>query len=193
MYRKAHLVLAALLLVLPSCIPARAQVEPAATRGNVHLGIGGGIDYWRGDWGPVDRFGPSAWATAEFWHGIGIIAEGHSMDFGDGVYGARYTYYVGEGGVTYNYHHWRNVTPFVKGEMGFGGLSFPHKPTATYTHDTRTTWAVGGGLEYKLWRRVWARADYTYDNFPNFYSPITGYHRTLNPAGFTLGFTYHLR
>ncbi len=193
MHSKVLVVLAALALSLPACTPVSAQVQPDATGSPVRFGIGGGIDYWRGDWSRVDRFGPAAWATAEVWRGLGVIAEGHSMNFGDGSYGKRYQYYVGEGGVVYNYHHWRKVTPFVKGEIGFGGLSFPHLPNASYTHDTRTTWAVGGGLEYKLWKRVWTRADYTYDNFPDFYSPVTGEHHTLNPAGFTLGFTYHFR
>lgn len=189
MHSKVLVILAAIALSLPVC----AQVEPAAGGSPVRLGIGGGIDYWDGNWSHIRRFGPSAWATGEVWRGLGVIAEGHSMIFGDGTVGDRYKYFSGEGGMVYNYHHWRKFTPFAKGEIGFAGLSFPHKPTATYTHDTRTTWAIGGGFEYKLWKRVWTRADFTYDNFPDFYSPVTGGHPTLNPSGVTLGFTYHIR
>jgi opacity protein-like surface antigen len=184
---KLILLLAALMLSLPAC----AQIQPSAERGGARLGIGGGLDYWRGDWSKIARFGPSAWVTAEYWHGLGIIAEGHSMIAGGDSGAQQYKYFSGEGGAVYSYHHWHNVQPYVKGEIGFAGLSFPHKPTSTYTHDTRTTWAIGGGIEYKLWKHVWARGDYTYDNFPNFYSVVTHQHHTLSPAGFTLGATYY--
>jgi hypothetical protein len=169
-----------------------AQVLPAAQRSRIDLSIGGGMDYWRGDWGQIARFGPSAWATADLWHGLGINAEGHSMIIG-GSRASEYKYFVGEGGLIYTYHHWRSVRPYAKAEVGFGSLSWPHKPTSTYSHDTRTTWALGGGFEYHLWKRVWARADYTYDGFPDIYSPITGHHRTLDPAGVAFGATYHFR
>ena len=32
----------------------------------------------------------------------------------------------------YTVHHFRNIHPYFKGEMGFAGLAFPHKPTSTY-------------------------------------------------------------
>lgn len=170
-----------------------AQVQPSAMRGESRLGIGGGIDYWKGDYNHIARFGPSAWVTAEIWHGIGLIAEGHSMMAGGDKSDAadRYKYYSGDGGITYTYRRWHRFAPFVKGEIGFAGLSFPHHPTSTYTHDTRTTWAVGGGFEYRLTHHVAARADYTYDNFPNFYSSVTGKHHTLCPNGVTVGATWH--
>ena len=104
---------------------------------------------------------------------------------------ARYKYTVGEGGVLYRYYNWRKFAPYVKGELGYAGLDFPHKTTATYAHDTRNTWAVAGGFECKLHGHVWACADYTYDAFPDFYSPVSGRHHSLDPAGFTLGATYH--
>jgi opacity protein-like surface antigen len=182
-HSKLLLVVAGLALSLSVC----AQVQPAASGSGIRFGIGGGLDYWWGDYGNIRRFGPAVWVTADVWHGLGVLAEGHALDFGDGGLGSRYTYYEGVGGAVYNYHRWRTFTPFAKAELGFGGLSFPHSPTATYTHDTRTTWALGGGAEYKLWRRVWVRGDYTYDSFPDFLN------HTLDPNGVTLGFTYHLR
>ncbi|MFZ0337170.1 MAG: outer membrane beta-barrel protein, partial [Terracidiphilus sp.] len=170
-----------------------AQVSPGASSGgNSKLSFGAGVDYWRGDWGQIARYGPAAWATDELWHGLGVTAEGYSMIAG-GAHGAgEYKFFVGQGGVSYTYH-WHRLAPYAKYELGFGSLSFPHKTTSTYTHDTRNTWAVGGGVEYKLWSRIWLRGDYTYEGFPDFYSDITHEHHTLDPAGFALGVTYHLR
>lgn len=188
---KLSLLLAACMLSLP----AWAQIQPSAQRSGTRLGIGGGIDYWRGDWSKIARFGPAAWATAEYWHGLGVIAEGHSMIAGgNNVKNVdQYKYFSGEGGLVYTYHRWHTIAPYAKIEAGFASLSFPHPPTSTYTHDTRTTWALGGGFEYKIVKHVWARVDYTYDNFPNFYSSVTGQHHTLNPNGISVGATYHFR
>jgi len=41
----------AFLAVLAFSAPIVAQVQPAATGKRSNIGIGGGIDYWRGDWG----------------------------------------------------------------------------------------------------------------------------------------------
>ncbi|HWT64707.1 MAG TPA: outer membrane beta-barrel protein [Terracidiphilus sp.] len=185
---KLSILFAALILSLPAC----AQVAHSAQRGGTQVTLGGGIDYWKGDYSHIARFGPAAWATAEFWHGIGVIAEGHSMIAG-GTNADQYKYFSGDGGLIYTYHRWRNVAPFVKAEAGFASLSFPHTATATYTHDTRTTWAMGAGFEYKVVGHIWAHADYTYDNFPNFYSTVTGQHHSLNPNGIAVGATYHFR
>jgi hypothetical protein len=189
MYSKSF----ALLAVLALSMPGLAQVRPAAEGARSTFAIGGGIDYWRGDWGEIARFGPSAWSTADYWHGLGVISEAHTMIAGGGPVAARYKYFVGEGGPVYNFYHFPFLTPYVKAEAGFAGLSFPHKATSTYAHDTRITWALGAGCDLRVSRRVSTRIDYTYDGFPDFYSPISGLHHTLNPSGVSVGATYHFR
>ena len=118
------------------------------------------------------------------------MAEGHSLIAGGNL--PNYKYFVGEGGVDYTVHHWRKIVPYAKGEVGFAGLSFP-RSTSYRSHDTRTTWALGGGLEYHNWNRLWTRVDYTYDFFPGFLSFITFKEHTLNPNGVSIGISYHLR
>lgn len=179
------------MLMLP--LSLYAQIQPSAYKGGSRLGVGGGFDYWKGNYNHIARFGPTAWVTADLWHGIGVLAEGHSMIAGgDNAQAAdEYKYFSGEGGVTYTYRRWRRFAPFAKAEIGFSSLSFPHHPGATYTHDTRTTWALGAGFERQLVHHVWLRADYTYDNFPDFYSSVTGQHHTLNPNGLAVGGTWH--
>ena len=181
------------LAVLGFSLPAMAQVRAPFEGGRSDFTIGGGIDYWKGDWSKIARFGPSAWSTKEIWHGIGVIAEGHSMIAGGDAGASKYKYFAGEGGVIYNYERFRRFVPYAKGELGFASLSFPHKVTSHYTHDTRNTWALGGGVEFALTRRIWTRIDYTYEGFPDFYSQVTGQHNTLDPNGVSVGATYHFR
>ncbi len=182
-------------LILFICGLGVAQVAfSQATYGGekeaVHIKAGGGIDYWSTDYSGVWKFGPSAWVGAELWRGLGVQLEGHSLIAGGNL--PQYKYYVGEGGLEYTSHHWRTIEPFVKAELGFGSLQFP-RPLGLESHDTRTTWAIGGGLEYHLRGRVWTRADYTYDGFPSFLSYVTYQKHTLNPAGLTVGVTYHFK
>jgi len=77
-------VAAAILLV---SIPSLAQVQPQATAGKkfpLQFSVGGGMDYFSGDWGiaEIKRWGPAAWGTLSLKHCIGITAEGHSMILG---------------------------------------------------------------------------------------------------------------
>ena len=184
------LVAAAALIFSVSCL---AQVGPAGEKTPLNLSVGGGMDYWWGDWGgAVKRFGPSAWVTADISHGVGVNLEGHSMIVGGRIPNPSYKYFVGEGGVIYTYHRWRTIRPFVKGEIGYASLSFP-RTGLSYSHQDERTWSVGGGGEYRTYKRLWTRVDYTYDFFPNFYSLISGEFHTLNPNGITFGETYHFR
>lgn len=192
-FSRMRLRLLLVVTVFLCCLPVMAQVKPAATSGgNSKISVGAGIDYWRGDWSHIKRYGPAAWVVDEFWHGLGVTAEGYSMMAGGPKSGEQYKFFVGQGGAIYTYH-WHRLAPYAKGELGFGGLSFPHKTGAIYVHDTRTTWAMGGGAEFKLWSHIWLRGDYTYEGFPDFYSSVTGQHHTLDPSGFAAGVTYHLR
>lgn len=167
-----------------------AQVAPAAEQDHTRIEVGAGLDYWYTDYSNRWKFGPSAWASTRFWHGFGVLAEGHSLIAGGNL--PEYKYFVGEGGPDYTFNRWMRVKPYVKAEAGFASLSFPRSSSYS-SHDTRTTWALGGGVEYHTWRRVWTRVDYTYDGFPGFLSFITFKEHTLNPNGVTVGLSYHLR
>jgi opacity protein-like surface antigen len=50
-------------------------------------------------------------------------------------------------------------------------------------------YAPGGGVEYRLWRNIWARGDYEYQTWSVFPTPTTN----LHPQGFTAGITYDLK
>jgi hypothetical protein len=52
---------------------------------------------------------------------------------------------------------------------------------------------MGGGLDVRVFRAVWVRADYEYQYWPNFWitkaNPTTG--AGLDPQGLTVGAIYH--
>ena len=169
-------------------LSSEAQATFSAEQPVVHLKVGAGIDYWSLDYSKGRKFGPAAWVGVDLWHGLGVQTEMHSLLAGGDL--PRFRYIVGEGGPVYTVHHWRKVEPYAKGELGFGSLD-TSQPGAL--HSTHWTWAVGGGVEYRTWRRLWTRADYTYDGYPDFFSTNTHQYHTLNPAGVTVGLTYHLQ
>ena len=173
------------LFLLLFAFPAFSQVPNAAFKPSRDYSVGGGVDYWKGDWGHIARFGPSLWATAELWRGFGLNVEGHSMMAGGGDQAQEFKYYSAKGGVIY-FRNFRKVKAYGKGELGYGSLSWPHAQNSTYSHDTRNTWAFGGGVEAPVKGPVWLRADYTYEGFVDLIR-----HHTLNPTGVTVGFSYH--
>ena len=183
------LVVLAVSLVSISCA---AQVAPEAnSHRQIVTSVGGGLDYWSGDWGAgkINRWGPSAWATAKLWHGFSVIAQGNSMIVGGYQIASNYKYFEGGGGLEYTSDHWGRLQPLFHGEAGFGSLTQPGNDTGHF-HDTRTTWKAGGGLEYYTWRNMWTRVEYDYDFFPDFHSSITDLNHTLNPRGMTFGETF---
>ena len=180
----------AVLFLFSLCLRCGAQVQSEAEYHRPQFTIGAGLDYWSGNYSGLWRYGPSAWVSMDVWRNFGILAEGHSMmapeHFPD------YKYFVGEGGLVYTIHRWEHFQPYAKAELGFAGLSVERSGTYR-SHDTRNTWALGGGAEFHAWRPLWTRVDYTYDGFPSFLSFKTFEKHTLNPTGITVGLSYHIR
>ena len=186
--------LAVAVAVLLFSIPSLAQIEPQATAGRklpIHWSAGGGMDFWSGDWhlGDINRWGPSVWGTATFWHCLGVNAEGHSMIIGGNQHASNYKLFVGEGGLVCTMGYWGRFQPIYKGELGFASLTQPGNGTG-HLHSTYDTWSLGGGAEYHMGRHWWTRVEYTYDALENFHSSITNQNHTLNPRGIAFGETY---
>lgn len=96
-----------------------------------------------------------------------------------------------EGGAIYTWRRYAKLHPYGKFLIGFGSMDFPagdayNKNGSPYTHDTRTVYAPGGGLEYRISRTVDIRADYEYQFWPYF----LGNPHPLNPQGYSVGATY---
>jgi opacity protein-like surface antigen len=185
------LVFAALLAA--AALPLYSQVSPAANQGGVPLVVGAGFSDFSIDWGPGQRMeGISAWAD---WfpfrlpgvlNGLGIEAEGRDINFGRPAGIPRMRQDTGLGGAIYSWNHYRNFRPYAKYLAGVGSIDFP--PSGTYSHDTFSILAPGGGVEYRVWHHVWIRGDYEYQ----FWQHVFGFH-DLTPNGFTAGVSYDFR
>jgi hypothetical protein len=182
---RSKLVLAALIFL--TSVSGVAQVAPAASIKGLPLGIGGGVSDYGLDYGQGRRMiGASAWVDYNLFKGLGIEAEGTSIFADKPSTFTRMQQNTIKGGAIYKARTFYGFHPYAKGMMGFASIDFPsHNPL--YTHDTYTIWAAGGGVEYKIWRTLFARADYEYQSWLTFQG-----NGTLNPNGFTGGATYYL-
>jgi opacity protein-like surface antigen len=157
----------------------------------VNFSVGGGMDYFSGDFrkANINRWGPSAWVTASIWHCLGLNIEGHSMIVGGNSNASDYKLFIGEGGLMCTMGYWGRFQPIFKGEMGYASFSQPPGNTVKL-HSGYWTWCLGGGVEYHVAGHWWTRVDYTYENLPDFFSSQSGKYHTLNPRGVAFGATY---
>lgn len=180
------------ILFLTASLPLFSQVAPSATREGLPLVVGAGFSDYYSDWnGRLD--GPTVWADwnfdqlPSFLHGLGIEVEGRDLNYGRTGHVPALRQDTAEGGAIYTWHHYRNIRPYTKFLLGIGSIDFGHI-TPTYSHDTRTVYTPGGGLEYRVWRHVWVRGDYEYQFWTDFF-----HHHAMNPNGFTVGASYDFR
>jgi len=211
--RRPEFLLAALLLA--TTVPVFSQVKPAGEEGGLPIVVGAGISYYNLDWGldasgnPRYMEGVSAWAD---WHmsslplphvlqGLGIEIEGSDLSWGlpsslsNAVLhdtGTNQRHDVGEGGPIYSLERYRNFHPYGKFLYGYGSIDFPNlapNSPPTYRHDTRTMHSAGAGVDYRVARNIWVRADYEYQFWPDLF----GRPHALNPNGITVGAVYDFR
>jgi polysaccharide biosynthesis/export protein len=187
-----------LLVTAASFFAAEAYSQPVSPAGrggkaahSWNLSVGGGMDYWSGDWGKADinRGGATAWASTTIWHCLGINAEGHSMILGGNEKASNYKLFVGEAGLICTVGAWDRIQPLYKAELGFASLTQPGNGTG-HLHSTYGTWSVGGGVEFQMREHWWTRVEYTYDAITNFHSSISNQNHNLDPRGIAIGLTY---
>jgi len=183
--------LGAVLLNFP--IKAISQVAPAAYQGTYPFAIGAGASNFDVDWGHNRMDGFTIWGQ---WRprpngvlaGLGIDAEARDIAYGRSNHIApNFKQATFAGGPMFTIRKLHNFQPYGKFLFGLGSLDF-HGKLPYYTHDTRTIYAPGGGIQIRAVHRLWVRADYEYQMWPNLFG-----NKTLDPQGFTLGFNYDFR
>ena len=162
------------------------------------LAVGGGASYYNVDWGRSRMLGYTLWADwrppllPRYLNGLHIELEGRDLNWNQGEKPPGFRLVTGSGGAMYEWHHYKNFRPYAKCLVGFGSIYFGKDqggvPSKPYTHDTRTVYAPGLGIEYRVVKNLWARADYEYQFWPK----LTG-NTFLNPQGFTFGAVYEIR
>jgi hypothetical protein len=140
---------------------ARAQVIPSATAGGFRLSAGGtGSGYYM-QYGEQKLLGASAFVDADVSHGLGVEAEGRWLEWHQTNDVHVETYSIG-----LRYHmNFHRFQPYAKGLIGFGDFNFPFN----YAHGRYLVATAGGGLDYRLTRRIHIRLpDVEYQDWPQF-------------------------
>lgn len=186
-------------LLTLAVFPAFSQVGPAATERTFPLSVGAGFSGFESGYGAGLLMGGSLWVdytppqVPRIIQGIGIEAEARDLNFHrapDQPQNLRMDTIAG--GVIYSWRHFDKFRPYGKFLIGFGNIDFGNYEITPpkRLHDTRTITALGGGVEYHAYRNIWARGDFQYQMWPDFWKNTTPA-GALNPYGFTAGASYH--
>ena len=148
---------------------AHAQVVPAADAGGAKLSVGGTVSGYYLGYGELKIGGASAFVDADTLRRIGVEGEARWLVFhlktdqvGPGADEHATTYLAGP-----RYHlNVGRFHPYVKTLVGLGQYNYPYNDG----QDNDLVIAPGGGLDYRLTRRVSLRAaDFEYQIWPQFH------------------------
>ncbi len=197
----------AVLLVL-SAYPVLAQVTPAGVVKTIPLNVGVGFSNFDSGFGSgnqaegSDRLnGGTLWIDYDpGWlpgrlYGLGIMVQGRDLNLGQPKDQPFMREDVASGGAIYRWNHYFLVRPYGEFLAGFGNSDYLTQALVHY-HQTRTVYTAGGGAEFDTYHRLWVRADYEYEWWPQYF--ITGLSlegkapaAKLEPNGITVGLSYH--
>jgi hypothetical protein len=173
--------LACLVLILVTAISARpafTQVAESANAGGYSIWVGGGVSGYYLQYGGQKNLGITGYVDADSVRRLGIEAEGRWLDFHQTNNIHAETYLAG---LRYHFNAGR-FQPYAKGLAGLGTFNF----TYNYAHGRYFVIAPGGGLDYRVNRRLSARADFEYQYWPQFtFGPMSS-------AGVSIGVRYLL-
>lgn len=180
-----------ILFIFGAATRARAQVTYSAQEGKLPFTAGLAFSNFSDDWGISNprQNGVTLWADWRFQlpsylEGLGIEFEGRDINYNtpSGISGHRMD--TALGGPFYQWRKRSRYRPYAKYLMGIGSIDFP-SPGATYTHDTRTVYEPGGGVDVLFWNRFSVRAEYDYQYWHQIFGP-----NDLTPNGFSVGAVY---
>jgi opacity protein-like surface antigen len=194
---KPYFELAIALFFVCAADAAFTQTGPAATSTTFPWAIGAGFSDYNTSWGNGEMLGGALWIdytlnrVPQRLRGIGLEVE--ALDISIATRSAHQKNFredVASGGVIYSWPRYRNFRPYGKFLMGYGNDEYPISGARRY-HQSRTVSTMGCGLEYRAYKNVWARVDYEYQVWPNFWKHTGEPAGQLTPEGFTFGAMYH--
>jgi opacity protein-like surface antigen len=185
----------ALLLVF-SIHSSFSQVKPAATQRTIPIVVGAGISAYNPDWNSGHLLGGTLWVDymptflPRRFEGLGLEVEGRDLSLNrSSSQPSNLREDVASGGVIYSWSRYYRFGPYGKFLLGYGNTDYTTSYGTRY-HESRTVTTAGGGIEVQAFHRIWARADYEYQWWPDFFKG-TNPAGKLNPQGITLGVSYH--
>jgi opacity protein-like surface antigen len=185
-------------LTITAAIPAVSQVVPSASQGGLPLKIGGGFSDFNNGVGRDRLLGGALWVDCTptrlplFLNGFGAEAEaryvtvGQTAPLSEGIFRQGT---VGAGPI-YTVRRFRKFRPYAKFLINFAGeeMNFPYRGV-TYRRETEVAYALGAGVDYRLYSHLWARGEYEYQLWPN---TLNNPSWILDPNGFTAGIAWDL-
>jgi len=183
-------------LLLSTALPALAQVVPQATSFSLPFYAGGGYSRFSPDYGPGRTIdGINAYAGFTLYNapfnltGLGVEGEWRDIFFNHIMSNATPLNNINSvtettigGGINYKILHFQRFHPYGKFLLEHGKQVYT--PQGAFASDK--VYVMGGGAEYRAWRNIWLRGDYSYEDWPNLF--YLG--KNSNPVGVTLGLTY---
>jgi len=174
--------------ILAVTVPAFSQVVPAYQREKTWaISLGAGPSNYAVDEGRGRMYGGTIWVDwypgwlPRVFQGLGGEIEARDISLNRSSTQANVRDDTVQGGPIYAWRHYHDFHPYAKFLIGHGSIDFVGSPT--YSHDTRSFWAAGGGVEYRFYRQFWVRADYEHQTW----QPLFGSNFNFKPQGFTIG------
>jgi hypothetical protein len=191
-----------ILAVLIACAvcSAHAQVVPATTQKRLSFAVGAGLSGYHPIVQTGHLLGGTLWIDyalpkmPSLLQGLGLEAEVSDLKFGRSSSASpNLRMDTVEGGVIYSWPHYRKLHPYGKFLMGYGNVDQTLYGAAH--HDSRTISVWGGGVDYKVSRSIWVRAEYEAQKWPDMdFRIINNVATAVGPRysdGFTIGALYH--
>lgn len=174
--------LASLIFASSASIALHAQASPTAERAT-GIQVGAGLTIVQPDYNPATIKGYSIYGSFDFTRHIGVEGDIHIAnvitpnDIGERSYllGPRYIFHRGR------------LHPYAKALLGLGVFTFePVYVTSSSSSSTHRMYALGGGLDITVKRRLNVRAiDLEYQRWPGFGA------NGLTPIAITVGAAYN--
>jgi len=178
---KRSLVASLWILFLCAALSLRSQVLPSAATSALSIDGGALGTVFQPDYagegiaqtGPKRLWGVGAYVDARFSRWVQVEGEGRWLRFNEYLGIDQDTYLIGPRVPIYEF---RRFTPYAKALVGMGGGSFLNGQSFVV--------AYGGGLDFRLSRRLTVRGEYEYQQWR-----ITP---TLYPYGVSAGISYKI-
>jgi hypothetical protein len=180
----AFFLLASALLLCPA--RASSQVAPSAYDSSRNIWAGAEYSNFLPDFGPPQRLsGIGVYVDLNVTSRLGVEGEARFQRF-NGFYGeSQDNYLIGPEVILL---HRGKLRPYAKVLFGIGQNDFP----LTIGTGKYFILAPGGGVDYRLSRRISLRAEYEYQFWPSAPGVAGEPSNGMKPNGFSAGFAYKL-
>jgi hypothetical protein len=167
---------------------AAAQAAESATGPQLAITTGGTVSAFHPDggshpvYGPGTNYlaGPGIFFTLHFTHWVQIEGDARWLRFHEYTGEHQDHYLIGPRVPAFEFGR---AEVYGKALVGLGKMTFPNH----YGYGTFMALAFGGGIDYKLSRKLLVRGDFEWQDWPNFLPD-----QTMHPWGPTVGIAYRV-